>query len=71
MRPRTLGIALPGYFESASDEPYEDMMDVWFDVSEPTKREVVGGRSPSFSFPSSVRRYNIIDPRPAGERGKG
>lgn len=63
-------MAPPGYLESTSNEPDEDMMDAWFDVSKPTKREVVGGRSPSFSFPSSARQYSTIDPRLADERGK-
>jgi hypothetical protein len=64
-------MAPTGYLESASDtndEPDEDTMDARFDISEPTKCEVLGGRSPSFSFPSSARRYNTIEPRPAGER---
>jgi len=67
----TLGTAPPGYLESAStnDEPDDDKTDARFDVSEPKKRKF-GGVSPSFSLPSSARRYNTINPQPAGERGK-
>jgi len=68
----TVGMAPPGYLESASDtndEPDEDTTDTRVDLSKPKKRDF-GGGSASFSFPSSARRYSTIDPRPAGESGK-
>ena len=60
-----------GYLESASEkkEAEEEMMEVRLVVSEPKKHKFMD-TSLSFSFPSSARRYNTIDIRPADETGK-
>ena len=67
-----MGMVPLGYLESASDtndEPDKDTTDMRVDLSKPKKCDF-GGGSASFSFPSSVRWYSTINPRPAGESRK-